>query len=122
MNWPVILLLSCSARPPSSASRLSADATRAVIRCEVDDTQRGFDGEGAFAKRRRGQALAHDSAAHPVRPAAGIGDVPEAVSRPKVYRVTHVEGELRLIFGDGVSQAADLISVATSIPSLNVTP
>jgi nephrocystin-3 len=30
--------------------------------------------------------------------------------------------ELCLIFGDGVSQAADLISVATSIPSLNVTP
>ena len=30
--------------------------------------------------------------------------------------------ELCLIFGDGVSQAADLISVATSIPSLNVAP
>jgi hypothetical protein len=30
--------------------------------------------------------------------------------------------ELCRIFGDGVSQAADLISVATSIPSLNVTP
>jgi hypothetical protein len=30
--------------------------------------------------------------------------------------------ELWLILGDGVNQAADLISDATSIPSLNFTP
>jgi hypothetical protein len=32
------------------------------------------------------------------------------------------EVELRLIFGDGVNQAADLVSGATSIPSRNLTP
>jgi hypothetical protein len=31
-------------------------------------------------------------------------------------------GELRWIFGDGVNQAADLVSGATSIPSRNLTP
>jgi hypothetical protein len=31
-------------------------------------------------------------------------------------------GELRRIFGDGVNQAADLVSGATSIPSRNLTP
>ena len=30
--------------------------------------------------------------------------------------------ELRRIFGDGVNQAADLVSGATSIPSRNLTP
>ena len=34
----------------------------------------------------------------------------------------HLTRELRRIFGDGVNQAADLVSGATSIPSRNLTP
>jgi hypothetical protein len=36
--------------------------------------------------------------------------------------VEHVAQELCWIFGDGVNQAADFFSDATSIPSRNVTP
>ena len=38
------------------------------------------------------------------------------------YHLQAVLTELRRIFGDGVNQAADLVSGATSIPSRNLTP
>src|SRR5208283_4972843 len=40
----------------------------------------------------------------------------------KLKRLKRWRHELRRIFGDGVNQAADLVSGATSIPSRNLTP
>ena len=39
-----------------------------------------------------------------------------------IHLTVTTEAELRRIFGDGVNQAADLVSGATSIPSRNLTP
>ncbi len=57
------------------------------------------------------QATSLKRMGRPVR--SRSGGIP---SSPAIWR------ELRRIFGDGVNQAADLVSGATSIPSRNLTP
>jgi hypothetical protein len=45
-----------------------------------------------------------------------------AAARIDPQETRKVQLELRRIFGDGVNQAADLVSGVTSIPSRNLTP
>ncbi len=53
-------------------------------------------------------------------------NLPRCVGSPRdsaaFFEARMPRSELRRIFGDGVNQAADLVSGATSIPSRNLTP
>jgi hypothetical protein len=55
---------------------------------------------------------------------ASNSDIPKKRLREKAGKLRYQskKRELRLILGDGVNQAADLASGATSIPSWNLTP
>jgi len=50
------------------------------------------------------------------------GSIEDFLRRLRTIREKHVRKQLWLILGDGVNQAADLASGATSIPSWNLTP
>jgi hypothetical protein len=57
----------------------------------------------------------------PAHKVKGVRQAIEAAGAMLMYLPAY-SPELRRIFGDGVNQAADLVSGATSIPSRNLTP